>query len=435
MTWPESIAVTRVSGRNTRRRRGDLDDEPDGPGRPLGRTSTTTSRTRPTWSPRGSNTLVPARRATNTLVPTLLTSVSLDRAPDVSRRTAGCPAATRASPLVDRAWRSLRPWERIAACRSPVTPDPRAPRRRRRARRSRPTTPTSRRSGPSTTSPTSDVPGAAGHDRRYRPADGRAGHRAAVLPPRRARRVPLRRVVRALRRAPAHPVLPRTAQQPARLRDPHRRRVRHALLGGHVLDDPRASATSRRPARSSRRRTRCCAGRSRRTRRATCCARSVASSPAGRRRPPAPSPPQPVGSVGCVPACCGSQPWRSPPCRRSRPPGPPAPPPGPPSAAARADVAPPTGRRPRPDALADRRCVGVRRCGSRAAHLGQQRERPSRQQCEFRRSLAGRGSSRRRGDARRCPIDLSRRETSPSTPRRRPGPAAARPRGSRSRPR
>src|SRR4051794_8067143 len=79
MTCPESIDVTRVRGRNTRRRLPTSTTSPTARGAPLRRTSTTTSRTRPTWSPRGSNTLVPARRATKTLVPTLLTPVSLDR--------------------------------------------------------------------------------------------------------------------------------------------------------------------------------------------------------------------------------------------------------------------------------------------------------------------------------------------------------------------
>ncbi|MGY4643272.1 hypothetical protein ACVW07_001105 [Cellulomonas sp. URHB0016] len=77
MTCPASTEVTRVSGRNTRRRPATSTTSPTARGGPFGRTSTTTSRTRPTWSPRGSKTMVPARRATNTLAPTLLTPVSL----------------------------------------------------------------------------------------------------------------------------------------------------------------------------------------------------------------------------------------------------------------------------------------------------------------------------------------------------------------------
>ena len=90
ITCPASILVTRVSGRNTRRRPGTSTTRPTARGAPLARTSTTTSRTRPTWSPIGSKTTVPARRATKTLV-LALTLVSLRPAP-VARSS---PLATR----------------------------------------------------------------------------------------------------------------------------------------------------------------------------------------------------------------------------------------------------------------------------------------------------------------------------------------------------
>ncbi len=62
MTWPESMPVTRVMGRKIRRRVGSSTTSPRTRGglRPT-RSMTTRSRTRPTWSPAGSNTAMPER--------------------------------------------------------------------------------------------------------------------------------------------------------------------------------------------------------------------------------------------------------------------------------------------------------------------------------------------------------------------------------------
>ena len=64
-----SMDVTRVIGRKMRRRPGTSITRPStrGASRPM-RSVTTTSRTRPTWSPIGSKTAVSARRAMKTLV-------------------------------------------------------------------------------------------------------------------------------------------------------------------------------------------------------------------------------------------------------------------------------------------------------------------------------------------------------------------------------
>ena len=69
ITWPASTLVTLVIGTNTRRRPGTSTTSPTtlGRSRPE-RTMATTSRTRPTWSPSGSNTASPAIRATKTRV-------------------------------------------------------------------------------------------------------------------------------------------------------------------------------------------------------------------------------------------------------------------------------------------------------------------------------------------------------------------------------
>ena len=68
MTWPASMEVTRVIGTKIRRRPGTSTTRPRtrGASWPM-RSETTTSRTRPTWSPVGSNTAMPARRAMKTL--------------------------------------------------------------------------------------------------------------------------------------------------------------------------------------------------------------------------------------------------------------------------------------------------------------------------------------------------------------------------------
>jgi hypothetical protein len=64
MTWPASIEVTRVIGTKMRRRPGTSTTRPSTRGSSgPSRRDTTTSRTRPTWSPIGSKSGVPARRA------------------------------------------------------------------------------------------------------------------------------------------------------------------------------------------------------------------------------------------------------------------------------------------------------------------------------------------------------------------------------------
>jgi hypothetical protein len=74
ITCPASTLVTRVIGTNTRRRPGTSTTSPTTRGCCLpARNTTTTSRIRPTWSPMGSKTARPARRATKTLEGTPLT--------------------------------------------------------------------------------------------------------------------------------------------------------------------------------------------------------------------------------------------------------------------------------------------------------------------------------------------------------------------------
>ena len=443
MTCPESIAVTRVSGRNTRRRAATSTTSPTARGAPLGRTSTTTSRTRPTWSPRGSNTLVPARRATNTLVPTLLTSVSLDRAPGPS---AAAPPVVR-----PRVTGSSRPGDLCGPGRGsrhvvlrqrppPAHPDAAAGRDGRGLRHlprgaegRRPP----RRQG---------VPGAAGDDRRHRPEDGRAGHRTALLPAGGARRVPVRGVVRPVRRAPAQPVLHARA-----------RRARWC---------PRSSSAARSACCSRSSRTRSPAAK----RDFTSTSQIVASSYAVLCRPeqahkarellreiggvqsgwPAPSAGadhhhQPVGSVGCVPTGCGlaavgladraaGRAARTT-CSADRTAFRPA------RAARAADRA---AERAADRALRRSRNVGSgSTCGASGSALctSPQREALREQQCDGSGPSSAswcRGRGRlaqvvtRDGSARST---LSRRADPPSTPRRRPGRGAARPTGSRCRPR
>jgi hypothetical protein len=69
ITWPASMLVTRVIGRNTRRRPGTSTSSPTARG-PVSwvPNTATTSRILPTASPSGSKTDRPARRATKTLV-------------------------------------------------------------------------------------------------------------------------------------------------------------------------------------------------------------------------------------------------------------------------------------------------------------------------------------------------------------------------------
>ena len=68
-TAPASMLVTRVIGQKMRRRGCTSTTRPSTRGAWLPcRRATTTSRTLPTWSPRGSNTAMPARRAMKTLV-------------------------------------------------------------------------------------------------------------------------------------------------------------------------------------------------------------------------------------------------------------------------------------------------------------------------------------------------------------------------------
>ncbi len=81
MTWPPSMLVTRVIGRKTRRRPGTSTTRPMACGRARpGRKTTTTSRTRPTWSPCGSKTARPDMRATKTRLGAPLTVARLVRA-------------------------------------------------------------------------------------------------------------------------------------------------------------------------------------------------------------------------------------------------------------------------------------------------------------------------------------------------------------------
>ena len=74
ITWLASMLVTRVIGTKTRRRPGTSTTSPTARGccrRAL--KTAITSRTLPTWSPSGSNTGSPARRATKTRDPAPLT--------------------------------------------------------------------------------------------------------------------------------------------------------------------------------------------------------------------------------------------------------------------------------------------------------------------------------------------------------------------------
>src|SRR5450830_1086300 len=97
MTWPASMLVTRVRGRKTRRRPGTSTTRPTARGAPFAGVIMTTSRTRPTRSPMGSNTAVPARRAMYTREVALLTAASLVPGP-VDAREAGRAGIPRAAP-------------------------------------------------------------------------------------------------------------------------------------------------------------------------------------------------------------------------------------------------------------------------------------------------------------------------------------------------
>ncbi len=91
MTWAASTLVTRVMGTKTRRRPDTSTTSPITLGaRRLELKWTTTSRTRPTWSPSGSNTPSAARRATKTRV-VGLTALRLSGQRRVPRRHFGRP--------------------------------------------------------------------------------------------------------------------------------------------------------------------------------------------------------------------------------------------------------------------------------------------------------------------------------------------------------
>lgn len=106
MTCPDSMPVTRVMGMKTRRRVVSSTTRPSSRGgRWLTRSMATRSRTRPTWSPFGSKTAVPARCETKTraeaaAIPCLLSRCALREA----RRTVSagiriaCSDALQASP-------------------------------------------------------------------------------------------------------------------------------------------------------------------------------------------------------------------------------------------------------------------------------------------------------------------------------------------------
>ena len=74
ITWPASMLVTRVIGAKIWRRPNTSTTRPTTRGwRTSDRSTTTTSRTLPTWSPWGSNTGSPASRAAKTRVGVVLT--------------------------------------------------------------------------------------------------------------------------------------------------------------------------------------------------------------------------------------------------------------------------------------------------------------------------------------------------------------------------
>ena len=176
------------------------------------------------------------------------------------------------------------------------------------------------------------VPRAAGHDRRRRPEDGRAGHRAPLLPAGGPRRVPVRRLVRPLRRPAAQPVHHAGRAEPL---------VPAILIGGafgllfailtYSFSRGKRDFTSTSQIVASSYAVLCRAEQAHKARELLREIGGVQSGwPARPRRPDHHH--KPVGSVGCVPAGCGpADPWGSPTVPPVAPPGPPAPPSGPPS--------------------------------------------------------------------------------------------------------
>ena len=125
MTWPGSTAVTRVMGRNIRRRIGTSTTRPfTRAGRsPVRRMDTTTSRMRPTWSPPGSKTVTPARRAMKTFdAPLTVRKASAPRPADrfAPRRAVGAAGQGRPGGSVGSpAWSA---WSTTSSTCSPTRP-------------------------------------------------------------------------------------------------------------------------------------------------------------------------------------------------------------------------------------------------------------------------------------------------------------------------
>src|SRR6476469_6215744 len=89
MTWPLSTWVTRVIGTKIDRRPNTSTTSPSTRGGSSpGRSTTTRSRTLPTWSPAGSNTDRPARRAAKTREGEVLTSAQVSRCENRHHATA-----------------------------------------------------------------------------------------------------------------------------------------------------------------------------------------------------------------------------------------------------------------------------------------------------------------------------------------------------------
>ena len=284
------------------------------------------------------------------------------------------------------------------------------------------------------------VPGAAGDDRRHRPEDGRAGHRTPLLPARRARRASCPARGSASSSGSCSACSPRPgAQSPL---------VPAIFIGGafgllfailtYSFSRGKRDFTSTSQIVASSYAVLC---RQEQAHKARELLREIGGVQSGwPARPPTPiTTTSPSDPSGAYPPAAGSQPWGSPTVPPVAPPGPPAPPPGPPSDQP-GQPGPTTrlraGRRPRPEALAERRfrvdLRGVRLC---AVHLPQ-REALREQQCEVRvhvcllcRGVPSQVVTPTGGPDRH----LSRRAGPPSTPRRRRGRGAARPTGSRCR--
>jgi hypothetical protein len=130
MTWPPSTEVTLVIGTKTRRRPATSTTRPMTRGRLRATLNvTTTSRTRPTWSPSGSKTLSSVRRPTKARVG-VLTATGYRGGPPGPRITArGCcgvlPRALASATAATVRWSPRRVAPRSLRSRRGRRPDPR----------------------------------------------------------------------------------------------------------------------------------------------------------------------------------------------------------------------------------------------------------------------------------------------------------------------